>query len=79
MTVPEGLGAATPPAREPGSSEQTTSRISPERLLAQAGGVSGVIYSSLPVVVFVIVSSVSGLVPAIAAALGWPRWSCCGG
>ncbi|ASL10458.1 integral membrane alanine and leucine rich protein [Mycobacterium intracellulare subsp. chimaera] len=70
MTVPEGLGAATPPAREPGSSEQTTSRISPERLLAQAGGVSGVIYSSLPVVVFVIVSSVSGLVPAIAAALG---------
>ncbi|MBS2079583.1 DUF3159 domain-containing protein, partial [Mycobacterium tuberculosis] len=29
-----------------------------------------VIYSSLPVVVFVIVSSVSGLVPAIAAALG---------
>lgn len=70
MTVPEGLGAATPPAREPGSSEQTTGRISPERLLAQAGGVSGVIYSSLPVVVFVIVSSVSGLVPAIAAALG---------
>lgn len=70
MTVAEGLGGATPPAREPGSSEQTTSRISPERLLAQAGGVSGVIYSSLPVVVFVIVSSVSGLVPAIAAALG---------
>ncbi|OBH46308.1 hypothetical protein A5690_17565 [Mycobacterium intracellulare] len=63
------MGGATPPAREPGSSEQTTSRISPERLLAQAGGVSGVIYSSLPVVVFVIVSSVSGLVPAIAAAL----------
>lgn len=70
MTVPEGLGGSTPSPREPGSSEQTTSRISPERLLAQAGGVSGVIYSSLPVVVFVIVSSVSGLVPAIAAALG---------
>ncbi|OBH66727.1 hypothetical protein A5684_05910 [Mycobacterium intracellulare] len=64
------MGGATPPAREPGSSEQTSSRVSPERLLAQAGGVSGVIYSSLPVVVFVIVSSVSGLVPAIAAALG---------
>jgi hypothetical protein len=71
VTVPEGLGGATPPAREPGSSEQTaSSRISPERLLAQAGGVSGVIYSSLPVIVFVIASSVSGLVPAIAAALG---------
>jgi hypothetical protein len=48
----------------------TSNRIDPERLLAQAGGISGVIYSSLPVVVFVIVSSVSGLVPAIAAALG---------
>jgi uncharacterized protein DUF3159 len=54
-----------------GAPEQmTTNRISPERLLAQAGGVSGVIYSSLPVVVFVIASSVSGLVPAIVAALG---------
>ncbi|OBJ65565.1 hypothetical protein A5626_12835 [Mycobacterium marseillense] len=70
MTVPEGFGGPTPPAREPGTSEQTASRISPERLLAQAGGVSGVIYSSLPVIVFVIASSVSGLVPAIAAALG---------
>ncbi|WP_440944747.1 DUF3159 domain-containing protein [Mycobacterium avium subsp. paratuberculosis] len=48
----------------------TANRINPERLLAQAGGVSGVIYSSLPVVVFVIASSVSGLVAAIAAALG---------
>ncbi len=48
----------------------TTNRITPERLLAQAGGVSGVIYSSLPVVVFVIASSVSGLVAAIVAALG---------
>ena len=68
MTDPEALGA-TP--RESAASEQmTTNRINPERLLAQAGGISGVIYSSLPVVVFVIVSSVSGLVPAIMAALG---------
>ncbi|WP_297602212.1 DUF3159 domain-containing protein [Mycobacterium sp.] len=64
------MGGAAASARDPGSSEQTASRISPERLLAQAGGVSGVIYSSLPVVVFVVASSVSGLVPAIAAALG---------
>jgi hypothetical protein len=70
VTVPEDLGGAAASARDPGSSEQTASRISPERLLAQAGGVSGVIYSSLPVVVFVVASSVSGLVPAIAAALG---------
>lgn len=48
----------------------TTERIGPERLLAQAGGVSGVVYSSLPVVVFVAVSSLSGLLPAIAAAVG---------
>ncbi|MEV3904156.1 DUF3159 domain-containing protein [Mycobacterium sp. NPDC050551] len=34
------------------------------------GGVSGLIYSSLPVVVFVPVSSAAGLVPAICAALG---------
>ncbi|TAM70367.1 DUF3159 domain-containing protein [Mycobacterium sp.] len=64
------MAGAAPSPREPGSSEQVTSRISPARLLAQAGGVSGVIYSSVPVVVFVVASSVSGLVPAIAAALG---------
>jgi hypothetical protein len=68
VTDSEDLGV-TP--RESAASEQmTTNRINPERLLAQAGGISGVIYSSLPVVVFVIVSSVSGLVPAIVAALG---------
>ncbi len=44
--------------------------MSPERLLAQAGGVSGVIYSSVPVVVFVVASSVWSLVPAIGCALG---------
>lgn len=70
MTVPDDMGAIPSPG-EPGSSEQmTANRINPERLLAQVGGVSGVIYSSLPVVVFVIASSVSGLVAAIAAALG---------
>lgn len=48
----------------------TTNRTSPERLLAQAGGVSGVIYSSLPVVTFVTASSLFGLLPAIGSALG---------
>ncbi len=68
MTDPEDPGA-TP--RESGKPEHmSTNRINPERLLAQAGGISGVIYSSLPVVVFVIASSVSGLVPAIASAVG---------
>ena len=47
----------------------TANRISPERLLAQAGGVSGLIYSSLPVVTFVAASSVSSLPTAIASAV----------
>lgn len=45
-------------------------RNAPRALLAQMGGVSGLIYSSLPVVVFVPVSTAFGLMPAIAAALG---------
>ncbi len=57
----------------------TANRVNPERLLAQMGGVSGLVYSSLPVVTFVAISSVSGLPAAIATALAWPRWCCCGG
>jgi hypothetical protein len=48
----------------------TTNRTSPERVLAQVGGVSGVIYSSLPVVTFALASSLFGLLPAIGSALG---------
>lgn len=48
----------------------TSNRINPERLLSQLGGVSGLIYSSLPVVTFVAASSLLGLVPAVGAALG---------
>jgi hypothetical protein len=50
--------------------ENSSSRLSPDRLLAQLGGVSGLIYSSLPVVVFVATSSLLGLLPAIASAMG---------
>ena len=39
-------------------------------VLEQMGGISGLIYSSLPVVVFVPVSTAFGLMPAIGAALG---------
>lgn len=46
-----------------------TERVGAERLLAQAGGLSGLVYSSLPVLVFVPVSGVFGLLPASAAAL----------
>ncbi len=41
-----------------------------QAILEQMGGISGLIYSSLPVLVFVPVSSLFGLVPAIVAALG---------
>jgi len=47
----------------------TENRNVPRELLDQMGGISGLIYSSLPVVVFVPVSTVFGLVPAIIAAL----------
>ncbi|CPR12414.1 integral membrane alanine and leucine rich protein [Mycobacterium bohemicum DSM 44277] len=69
MTLPQDWEAAPQPARaaEPPAA---ANRVSPERLLAQMGGLSGVIYSSLPVVTFVAVSSVSSLVAAIAAAVG---------
>ena len=48
----------------------TANRISPERLLAQVGGVSGLVYSTLPVVAFVAVNSVSALPTAVVSALG---------
>jgi hypothetical protein len=50
--------------------DNTTNRAGAERLLAQVGGVSGVVYSTLPVVTFVAASSLSGLLPAIGSALG---------
>jgi len=69
VTRPADRGPSPGP-RKPGSAEPApASRITPERLLGQVGGVSGVIYSSLPVVIFVIASSVAGLLVAIAAAL----------
>ena len=55
------------PGSEPGTQTSSTRGAS---VLQQMGGVSGLIYSSLPVVVFVPVSSAFGLMPAILAALG---------
>ncbi|ORX18734.1 MULTISPECIES: DUF3159 domain-containing protein [Mycolicibacterium] len=65
-----GPGNAPPgPTSEP---EPTSARPNTggRAILDQMGGVSGLIYSTLPVVVFVPVSSAFGLMPAIAAALG---------
>jgi hypothetical protein len=59
----------------------TEKRIVPRELLDQMGGISGLIYSSLPVVVFVPVSTLYGLKAAIIAALSvatlilvWRLW-----
>jgi len=52
------------PGTEPGKPTKA------HAVLEQMGGISGLIYSSLPVVVFVPVSTAFGLVPAIGAALG---------
>lgn len=41
-----------------------------QALLAQMGGISGLVYSALPVAVLVPVNTAFGLVPAISAALG---------
>ena len=56
----------TDPGTEPG---EQTSRPRGAAVLEQIGGVRGLIYSSLPVVVFVPMSSAFGLLPAIGAAI----------
>ena len=45
-------------------------RIGTQAILDQMGGLSGLIYSSLPVVAFVPISTTFGLLPAILSALG---------
>ena len=54
----------------PGERDEPEKKLNAQALLEQMGGISGLIYSSLPVLVFVPVSSFFGLVPAISAALG---------
>jgi hypothetical protein len=69
-------------AEEPQSDQHAPpNQTGAQALLAQMGGVSGLIYSSLPVVVFVPVSTTLGLLPAIGAALAvaalvliWRLW-----
>ena len=53
------------PGPEPGKRSSKAHAV-----LEQMGGVSGLIYSSLPVAVFVPISTTLGLLPAISAALG---------
>lgn len=44
--------------------------VSEQTLLEQMGGVSGLAYSAVPIVVFVVVSSFTSLMPAIWASIG---------
>jgi Protein of unknown function (DUF3159) len=59
----------TPAAESEGRSEAAQPTPA-ERVMAQLGGVSGMIYSSLPVLVFVGTSRLLGLAAAVGAALG---------
>jgi hypothetical protein len=52
------------------AADEPAKKLNGQALFEQMGGISGLIYSSLPVLVFVPVSSFFGLVPAISAALG---------
>ena len=58
------------PAVESEAAPVTADRTPADRMMAQLGGVSGMIYSSLPVLVFVGTSRLMGLSAAVGAALG---------
>ncbi len=61
----------TEPESEPESESESEPKRTPgQALLGQMGGVSGLIYSALPVAVLVPVNTAFGLLPAISAALG---------
>ena len=58
------------PAADSAAAPVTADRTPADRMMAQLGGVSGMIYSSLPVLVFVGTSRLLGLSAAVGAALG---------
>jgi hypothetical protein len=67
------MGATTGASDTPqtvGSDTRSVDRTGGEHLMAQLGGMSGIVYSSLPVLVFVAASRVLGLLAAVGAALG---------
>jgi hypothetical protein len=58
------------PEKDTADGAEPAQKLNAHALLQQMGGISGLIYSSLPILVFVPVSSLAGLMPAIFAALG---------
>ena len=68
----DSTSESDPAVESAAESEETAEpakKLNGQAILQQMGGVSGVIYSSLPVLVFVPVSTYAGLVPAIVSAL----------
>lgn len=68
MSLPVEDSDRSPDSDE--SAPETPEKTPAQALLAQMGGVSGLIYSALPVAVLVPVNTAWGLMPAISAALG---------
>lgn len=66
MPTSDDTGTRDEPAAEP----ETRAERSEQTVLEQLGGISGLIYSTLPVVVFVPVNTLWGLTAAVWAALG---------
>lgn len=58
------------PDQAEAENDQDPPKKGAQSVLEQIGGIPGLIYSSLPVLVFVPVSTTAGLIPAIFAALG---------
>ncbi|MDT7640570.1 MAG: hypothetical protein QOC83_4858 [Pseudonocardiales bacterium] len=77
MTGRHSRSNTDPTTATPGAEEDATAVIPrvdgeepPKSILEQLGGVSGMIYSTVPVVVFVLVNAVASLGPALVAAIG---------
>jgi uncharacterized protein DUF3159 len=60
----------TEPGKTADPDEATDTEEREQTLLEQMGGISGLIYSSVPVLVFILVNSLTSLMPAIWSALG---------
>lgn len=66
-----GPQAAPTEAEEHGQAgESDAAGTSPQTLLEQMGGIAGMVYSAVPVIVFVVINALSSLMPAIWAAIG---------
>jgi Protein of unknown function (DUF3159) len=69
-TEDDGESTQLEPENDEPENDEPQNKLDGQALLAQMGGFSGLIYSSLPVLAFVPVNTYFGLIPAISAALG---------